>query len=290
MPTKIEKDAITGTETTGHEWDGIRELNTPLPKWWVYVFYATILWAIVYVILYPAIPGLSGATDGVLGWSMREEIRQEMAAARDERSGLIDRIEQASLEEIRSDPELLAIAEQGGAAAFAENCAGCHGTGGQGNPNYPVLADDAWIWGGTLQDIQQTIRYGVRSGHEQTRTGVMPAYGETGILDREQISDLTEYVLSLTGRSENAEAAERGGRLFAEQCVSCHGPDGAGNREFGAPPLNDQIWLYGGSRDAISRQIYNPRLGVMPPWEGRLSDATIKMLTVYVHSRGGGEE
>ena len=289
MAARIEKDAVTGTETTGHEWDGIKELNTPLPKWWLYVLYATIVWSILWAILYPSFPGFSGHFRGTLGWSMRSEITEQMAAARAEQAPFLDRIRAASLEQVRNDPELLSYAMAGGRVAFADNCAGCHGAGGQGaRGGFPALVDDDWIWGGSLEAIQQTIVHGIRNTQDpDARLSQMPAYA--GVLTRPQINDVAEHVLSLSGRSTDAAAAGRGAAVFAENCVACHGEKGEGVRDVGGPALNDAIWLYGATKAEIAAQITNPRMGVMPAWGGRLDEATIRMLTVYVHTLGGGE-
>ena len=285
MPTKVEKDAVTGTETTGHEWDGIKELNTPLPKWWLYVMYATILFSLVYVVLYPAIPGVSSYTKGVLGWSMRAELEEEMAKARARQGDMRTAIAARSPEEIRSDDQLLGFALAGGKAAFADNCAPCHASGGAGLPGYPVLADDDWIWGGTLEEIHATLNYGIRAEHEDTRVSDMPPYGD--ILEAEDIAALAEHVAGLSDGTSAGDSAAA--TLFAEQCAVCHGEAGEGLREVGGPRLNDGIWIYGGTPEAIAAQIRRPKQGVMPAWDGRLDEDTIKMLTVYVHSLGGGE-
>lgn len=289
MATERETDSLTGRETTGHEWDGIKELNTPLPKWWLYVLYATILWSLVYVVLYPAIPWFSGHSKGVLGWSQRVEFSERMAAIRAEQAKFAQRILAASLDDIRGDPELLAIALAGGRSAFADNCAPCHGPGGAGRKGFPSLADDAWLWGGTLDAIDRTIQYGIRSAHDETRQSVMPAFGVDGILTREQIDDVGEHVVSLTGRGADPGAAARGKAVFADQCIACHGEAGEGNPELGAPILTGRNWLYGGTKGDIVAQVTRPRLGVMPAWTGRLDPATIKMLAIYVHSLGGGQ-
>jgi cytochrome c oxidase cbb3-type subunit 3 len=289
VPTKIEKDAVTGKETTGHEWDGIKELNTPLPKWWLYILYATIAWSVVWAILYPSFPGLSGHWRGTTGWTQRTAIAEQMRAVDAERAPMLERIRSAGLEELRRDPDLLQYAMAGGRVAFADNCAACHGAGGEGRPGgFPSLADDSWIWGGTLEDIHTTILHGIRNTQDpDARMSMMPAYGQ--ILSRQEIDDVAEHVLSFTGRSTNAESAARGATIYADQCVACHGEKGEGVREQGGPALNDAIWLYGGSKREIAAQIANPRMGVMPPWQGRLDEATIRMLTVYVHTLGGGE-
>jgi cytochrome c oxidase cbb3-type subunit 3 len=281
-----EVDSITGTETTGHVWDGIRELNTPLPKWWLWTFYATIIWALVFYILYPAWPWLGGYTRGVLGYSSRAEFAETMAAVDEGRVGWINKFTQLELEEIAQDPELLQVAMAGGRSIFAENCAGCHGSGGAGAPGYPILVDDDWIWGGTLEDIHTTVTYGIRNENDESRYSEMPAFGADEILEPEQISAVADYVLSLSGAGP---ANEQGKMIFEEQCVACHGEDGKGIPDVGGPNLTDGIWLYGGNKDAIVAQITKPRQGVMPPWNERLDDAEIKQVTIYVHSLGGGQ-
>jgi cytochrome c oxidase cbb3-type subunit 3 len=289
MAANVEKDSVTGTETTGHEWDGIKELNTPLPKWWLYVFYACIVWSIGYWVIYPAWPSLSGYTRGFLGYNTRAEFADTMAAVQESHRQFTDRIASMSVEEVTADPELLNYSMAGGRAVFGENCAPCHGAGGQGAKGFPVLADDDWIWGGDLAAIQQTVLYGVRSTSDDTRVSDMPKFGVDAILEPAQIGDVAQYVLSLSGRAEDAAAAERGSAVFVEQCALCHGEQGQGMAELGAPNLTDDIWLYGGSAEAITAQVTNPKQGVMPTWDGRLSETAIKMATVYVHSLGGGQ-
>jgi cytochrome c oxidase cbb3-type subunit III len=288
MPTKIEKDHITGTETTGHEWDGLKELNTPLPLWWLYTLYATIAFAAVWVVLYPAIP-VWGWT-GITGWTARGAITGELDAARTRTEPMLARIRAASPEQVAADPELRAFAVAGGRAAFANNCAACHGAGGQGaRGGYPSLADDDWIWGGELAAIHTTIAHGIRNqDSDEARVSVMPRFLADGTLNRAQISDVTEHVLSLSDRSTDAAAAQRGAAVFAENCASCHGDRGEGNTEVGAPRLNDRIWLHGPDRAAIAAYIANPVMGVMPAFGHRLDPAMVTMLTVYVHSLGGG--
>ncbi len=290
MPTRIEKDAVTGVETTGHEWDGIKELNNPLPRWWLLVFYASIAFAVVWWVLYPSWPWVHGYWHGLLGYNQRTDLDRRMAEAEKARGVWLSKIQAANVETIAKDPELRAFAIAGGAVAFKDNCAPCHGLGGAGQKGYPTLADDSWLWGGTLQDIVFTIRHGIRNGQDpQARDNAMPAFGATGILTSAQIGDVTQYVLSLTKRATDQAAAEKGAKLFEDNCVVCHGKGGVGNTQLGAPALNSAVWLYGGTPDAIAAQIYQPKLGVMPTWQGRLDDATIKMLAVYVHSLGGGQ-
>ena len=284
MPTKIEKDTLSGQDTTGHEWDGLKELNTPLPKWWLWTFYATIAFGVVWMIIYPSIPGWRGTS----GWIAREAIVEEVRAANERNAPMMARLREATPAQIVANDEMRAFALAGGRVAFANNCAACHGAGGQGAAGgYPSLADDDWIWGGSLEEIQHTIRHGIRANEsDDQRQSQMPRFGADGLLTAAQINDVAEHVLSLTGRATDQAAATRGAGLFAEQCASCHGERGEGNREFGAPRLNDQIWLYGASKPEVVAMIRNPRAGVMPSWQGRLDPATVNMLTVYVQSLG----
>jgi cytochrome c oxidase cbb3-type subunit III len=287
MPTKVEKDAVTGQETTGHEWDGIKELNTPLPKWWLYVLYATIVWSVVWWLLYPSWPWGTGYFGGLLGANQRLEHEARMASARDAQGAYVERIAAADLGYISRDPELLSFALAGGQAAFADNCAPCHGLGGAGQVSYPTLADDVWIWGGTLDDIHTTILHGIRSDDPDTRFNEMPPFGD--FLSRDEIAAVAEHVLALSGRSDNPDLAAQGATIFADQCATCHGEAGEGLAELGGPRLNGPIWLYGGDKADIVAQITRPRHGVMPAWGGRLDSETLKILAVYVHSLGGGQ-
>ena len=289
MADNKEVDQISGTETTGHEWDGIKELNTPLPRWWLWTFYATCLWALAYWIGMPAWPLISSHTTGLIGYSSRAQLAKSVAEAREAQGAFLDRIEAASLEEIVADQELLEFAMAGGGSAFAVNCSQCHGSGAAGFVGYPNLNDDDWIWGGDLEAISHTIHFGIRSDHDETRFNEMPAYGRDELLTREEINDVAEYVLSLSGSGEDAAAAARGEVTFAEQCSACHMENGEGDYELGAPNLTDAIWLYGGDKAAVVDSIANSRAGMMPAWTGRLDEATIKQLAIYVHSLGGGE-
>ncbi|GGB47137.1 Cbb3-type cytochrome c oxidase subunit [Tistrella bauzanensis] len=289
MPTKIEKDTATGRMTTGHEWDGIKELNTPLPKWWLYVFYISIAFSAVWVLLFPGIPLGTTYFKGLLGYSTRVEHVENLAAVEAGRADVLAKIRATDVADILKDPATATYAVAGGRVAFAENCAACHGAGGAGQSGYPALGDDSWLWGGDIHTIRQTLMHGIRSVTDpDTRMSEMPAFGQ--ILDREQITTLTSYVLSLSGAATPAAAVmEQGQTLFADNCAACHGDNGQGNREFGAPSLADQLWLYGGTEAEVAGQITQPRHGVMPNWGGRLDEATINMLAVYVHSLGGGE-
>jgi len=284
-----EIDDVTGVETTGHEWDGVKELNKPLPRWWLLTFYATIVWAIGYWIIYPAWPTFTGYTKGVQGYSQRVTVADEQKAAQAAQGQFREQLDKTPLDQIRNSPDLLRFAMAGGAAAFQTNCAPCHGRGAQGFAGYPNLNDDDWLWGGTILDLHKTISNGVRSDHKETRTSQMPRYGLDKLMDDGQINDAAEFVLSLSGKSSDLTAVARGEKVFAEQCASCHGPEGKGQQEQGAPNLTDEIWLYGGTKPAIVESIRTGRGGMMPAWAGRLDPVTIKALTVYVHSLGGGK-
>lgn len=287
--SKKEIDDVTGVETTGHEWDGVKELNKALPKWWLWTFYVSIAWAIVYMVMYPAFPTLSGYTKGIMGYSQRATVAAELKEGREAQAKSRDAIANTPLAEISKKPELLRFALGAAKTPFAENCAPCHGRGAQGGVGYPNLADDEWIWGGSIDEIHKTILHGIRWTHDDTRVSDMPRYGLDELLEANQIDDSAEYVLSLTNRATDAEAANRGKEIFAEQCSTCHGEDGKGNAELGAPNLTDQVWLYGGEKADILASIRTGRGGKMPNWEGRLDPVTIKSLAVYVHSLGGGK-
>ncbi|WP_417613496.1 cytochrome-c oxidase, cbb3-type subunit III [Parasphingorhabdus sp.] len=290
MSEKKRVDQPTGTETVGHEWDGIEELDTPMPKWWVWTFYATIIWAIGYVILYPAIPLLNSATEGVFGWSSRGQYEKEVAARQKELEPIRQALVSTDIRKLNGSPELMQQAIEGGRSAFKVHCVQCHGSGAAGSKGYPNLNDDDWLWGGDLEAIEYTITHGVRNpDHDQTRFSQMPAFGRDGILQANQIQDLVSYVRTLSGQEKQSAAARRGAALFEANCTVCHGPDAKGNRELGAPNLTDAISLYGLDRAALTETITNARYGVMPRWGQRLDPATIRMLTAYVHSLGGGE-
>jgi cytochrome c oxidase cbb3-type subunit 3 len=282
-----EIDQLSGVETTGHSWDGLKELNHPLPRWWLWTFYACIVWSLGYYLVYPSWPLITGYTTGFLGYSQRAAALADVEAGKAARNARSGAFATASLDEIEKTPALLEFALAQGKAAFGDNCAPCHGSGATGGPGYPNLQDDDWLWGGTLEDIAKTIHVGVRSTSDETRTNIMPNFGKDGILEKPQIEKVADYVLSLSDPS--VKATDEGKQLFADNCASCHGDNGVGNPELGGPNLSDKIWLYGGSRAQIIAQITQPRMGVMPTWAGRLDESTIKSLAVWVHSQGGGK-
>ena len=289
MPTKIEKDSVTGHMTTGHEWDGLKELNQPLPKWWLFILYATIVWSLAYFVLYPAIPWFGGATRGILGYSQRDAVEAEVRDIAARRAVYMDKVKALSFDDIRKDPQLMAAAMTAGRVAFADNCQPCHGAGGGGNPGYPALAAGNWLWGGSLDEIQKTITHGIRNGSDDARQSQMPRFGADGILKPEEVSAVADYVAAMYGiQVANANMAA-GEKLYAENCAVCHGDKGQGDRTQGAPRLASRIHLFGDDRAAIVAQVNNPRHGVMPAWNTRLDAATIKSVTLYVHGLGGGE-
>ncbi len=281
-------DEPTGTEFVGHEWDGIEELNTPLPRWWLWTFYATCIWALGYVILFPAWPLIEKGTEGVLGWTSRSQLAEEMRLADESRASVREEIAATPLSQLADNPVLMQQAVAGGRAAFQVNCIQCHGSGAAGSQElgYPNLNDDDWLWGGDIDAIHYTLQHGIRQqGDSATRTSAMPSFD--GILDAQQLEATVDHVLSLSGQAQpNAQGAE----LYDQNCAICHGADGTGLREFGAPNLADAIWLRGSSREAVATQILNPRMGMMPKWGDRLDPVTINMLAAYVHSLGGGED
>ena len=285
-----EKDSVTGRHTTGHEWDGLKELNTPLPKWWFWTFVATCVWGLGYAIVYPSVPWFNSYFPGVIGYSQRNAVTADVKALEAQRAGVMQKLKSVPLEEVKKDEALYAVAMTAGRIAFAENCRACHGAGGEGRPGYPAVAGDAWIWGGTLADIQQTITYGIRSGHPEARMSMMPKFGVDGILKPEEIDQVTDFVMGLYKPGAPAlPGAVKGEAVYAENCAVCHGDKGEGKREVGGPALRSGVHLYGDTRAAVRAQIANPKQGVMPAWNTRLDEATIRAVTLYVHGLGGGE-
>ncbi len=280
-----EIDDITGVATTGHEWDGIKELDNPMPRWWLWTFYATIVWSLAYTIAYPAWPLVTSATSGVVGWSSRGDVKAELAAAEAAKGDYVAAVAASTVEEILADDTLRQFAISAGAAAFKVNCVQCHGSGAAGSPGYPNLNDDEWLWGGGPEEIRVTIAHGIRfDGDLDTRFSEMPAYGE--MFTRDEVSAVVAHVKAL---SEGGNLDGTGAQIFADNCAACHGETGRGGKDFGAPDLTDAIWLYGSSEAEIAAQIRSPRHGVMPAWQDRLGETTVKELTVYVHSLGGGQ-
>ncbi len=284
--------------TTGHEWDGIEELNNPLPRWWLWMLYATIVWAVGYTIAYPAWPMIKGATPGLLGYSTRAEVAEDIARVDAANADILARLSTADLTTVSDDAELLGFAVNAGASIFAANCSQCHGQGAAGVQagGYPNLLDDDWLWGGEIEDIAYTVTHGIRNEQSfDSRYSQMPAFGADGILMDDEIDALVQHLRDISGQESDAALANVGAELFLDNCASCHGDNGEGMIELGAPNLSDAIWLYGGDEAAIRKSIHDARFGVMPAWSeeyrsaGGLSTAEINAVSVYVHQLGGGQ-
>jgi cytochrome c oxidase cbb3-type subunit 3 len=283
-------DRLSGVATTGHEWDGLKELNHPLPRWWLWTLYATIVWGVLYSIAYPAWPLVSSYTTGFLGYASRAAVVDDLNELRARRGANGEAFAKAPIDDVAKNAELLAFARALGKSAFGDNCAGCHGQGGTGAKAFPNLVDDDWMWGGTLAEIEKTIRFGIRSTHDETRVGNMPAFGKDNLLKPDEIEAVADYALTLANlKPENPANVAKGAALFKTNCASCHNEDGKGKADVGGPNLTDGIWLYGSDRKTIVEGIVNGRGAMMPHWVGRLDDMTIKALAVYVHGLGGGK-
>lgn len=288
MSDQNEKDDVTGIETTGHDWDGIKELNSPLPRWWLWTFYLTIIWGIGYTIAYPAWPMINGATAGVIGFSTRAQVAEDIARVEAQNGEITAKLASADLTALPTDDPAHRFGVNWGRSLFKSNCSQCHGSGAAGAKGYPNLQDDDWLWGGDVEAIEYTVNHGIRNDtDDDARWSEMPAFGE--ILEEADIAAVTEYVLSLSKQEHDAALAQTGAVVFQDNCSACHGETGTGDREQGAPNLADAIWLYGGSRATVTETITKSRFGVMPAWGQRLSDAEVKALTLYVHQLGGGE-
>ncbi|MFQ1700105.1 cytochrome-c oxidase, cbb3-type subunit III [Loktanella agnita] len=281
-----KKDSPRNVETTGHSWDGIEEYNNPLPRWWLWTFYATIVWGLIYAILYPALPLVKGATGGVLGWSQRADVAAQIDAVTASHAELRAALVETDLRVLAENEALHRYAVQAGAALFRNNCSQCHGSGAAGAVGYPNLLDDDWLWGGRIEDIALTVRHGIRNEEDpDARFSQMPAFGD--LLERAEIATLVAHVQALPNGV--APLGGEGGTLFGDNCASCHGDDGLGNRDLGAPNLTDAIWLYASDDQSLTRLISDGPYGVMPPWGDRLGEPGVRALSAYVHQLGGGE-
>jgi len=282
-----------GVETTGHSWDGIEEYNNPLPRWWLWTLYATIVWAIGYSIAYPAWPiSKDGATPGLMKWSTRADVAAEIKAVDEANAAIESKLASVELTAISADPELKGYAINAGHAVFQTWCAQCHGSGAQGNKGFPSLLDDDWLWGGSIEDIHYTVTHGVRNeDDDDARFSEMPKFGADELLSEEEIEQVVNHVLTISGQADQAdpELAKAGAVVFEDNCSSCHAEDGKGDRDQGAPNLTDAIWLYGGDKDTIRETVTFARFGVMPTWAARLSESDIRAVATYVHQLGGGE-
>ena len=280
-------DETTGVETTGHVWDGIEELNSPLPRWWLWTFYITIIWGIGYTIAYPAWPMISGATAGLLGYSTRAEVAADITAHEARNADLVAQLVAADLNTIAPTDDLHRYAVARGEAVFRAQCSQCHGSGAGGAVGYPSLLDNDGLWGGSLDEIAYSIEHGIRNETDDARYSEMPAFDD--VLANEEVAAVVEYVISLSSTEHDAALAEAGAPLYMDNCASCHGDEALGDRDLGAPNLADAIWLYGGDREALTETVRYARFGVMPAWGQRLSDADVRAVSVYVHALGGGE-
>lgn len=286
--TERIQDPVSGEETTGHEWNGITELDTPVPKFFIGWYGLSINAALLLCILLPAIPLVTTFTTGLSGYTERGAVERQLSEALAQQGNWKTRMADLDAGEIAADPALRTIALAGGRAAFKTNCVACHGEQGRGQTGYPNLTDTVWNWGGSLEAIVETLEVGINTSHDDTRSGEMLAFGDDEVLEPNQIADSVAFVRSLSSLSHDAAAAARGKALFVENCASCHGETGAGNQELGAPNLTDTVWLYGSSTEAITQTIRHGRMGQMPHWSDRLDPETIKMLAVYVKSLSGG--
>ena len=290
-----ERDPHTGYMTTGHEWNGIKELNTPVPMA-VRIFLAiTVVFALVYWVLMPAWPIGVSYTKGLLGIDQRTTVEAKLIAAQEARADWVEAIAEGGFEEIRADENLMTIVRHSGSSLFGDNCAVCHGRNGEGGPGFPSLTSGSWLWGGEPETVFETLRVGINSSHPETRTSEMLAFGRDGILDRSAIMDVISYLQSLQEEPEpglvvDSEAVARGEEVFAMNCAACHGADAKGDRNMGAPDLTDDAWIYGGVRTSLYWTIYGGRQGHMPHWEGRLSPVERKILTLYILDLPEGTE
>ena len=276
--------------TTGHQWDGIEEFDNPMPRWWLWTFYATIIWGVIYTIAYPAWPLVNSATAGLMGWSSRADVAAEIAAVEEANGPINAQLEAVELAALAEDADLNRYAVSAGGAVFKTWCAQCHGSGAAGAVGYPNLLDDDWLWGGSVEDIHATISYGIRNEEsDDARYSEMPAFGRDELLEKGEIDAVVNYVMSLSGTPQDAGVVTAGAEIFADNCASCHGDAALGDREQGAPNLADAIWLYGGDYASLKETVTNSRYGVMPNWDSRLTEAEIRAVTAYVHQLGGGE-
>lgn len=285
-----ERDPVTGQLTTGHEWNGITELYTPVPRIVFFFLFVTILFSIVYWILMPAWPLGWTYTKGVLGIDQKDILETRLQEAGAQQAAWASKIDGMDYAAIQADPALMKIVREAGAPLFGDNCAVCHGTGGTGGKGFPDLTAGAWLWGGEPETIAETLRVGINAPHEETRVSQMMAFGRDGMLARDQIDDVVTYVQSLgptAQAAQDAEATARGAEVFATNCAACHGEDAKGNLELGAPNLTDASWIYGGDRQSMTSTIYSGHQGLMPSWEQRLTPTQRKMLTLYVLDLAG---
>jgi cytochrome c oxidase cbb3-type subunit 3 len=285
----VEKDEISGQPTTGHEWNGIKELDTPGPRGVLMFLVVTHVFAVLWWVLMPTWPLGWTYTKGILGRDMHQVTQQAIVDTQQQRAWWTDKIATLPFDQIEADEQLMAVVAEAGHRLFGDNCAACHGQNAQGSSNFPDLTDDDWLWGdGTTEMIAETLRVGINSPHPETRFSQMPAFGRDQMLSAAEVRTVASYVYSLshpeTSTPENIEQIEAGHELFVNNCAGCHGEEGTGDRELGAPNLTDNFWLYGGNLQTIITTIHGGRQGHMPTWDERLSPTDIKVLALYVHA------
>jgi cytochrome c oxidase cbb3-type subunit III len=285
-----ERDPVSDRETTGHEWNGIKELDTPVPRGVLMFLIVTHIWAIAWWFFVPAWPLGTTYTKGLLDTDQKKTVEAQLVAAQRDRSGWMSRIETEDYDKILADESLMRTVRSTGRQLFGDNCAACHGRDGKGRANYPDLTDDDWLWGGGPQLIEQTMRVGINTQHPQSRIGQMPAFGRDQMLDTNQVRSVAAYVFSLTHADystlENVKLIEAGREVFVSTCATCHGEDARGKQDVGAPNLTDTYWVYGGDLGAIITSVHGGRQGHMPTWDERLTNAEIRTLALYVHDLG----
>jgi cytochrome c oxidase cbb3-type subunit 3 len=283
MGENFIRDPHTGHMTTGHEWNGIIELNTPVPRVIYFFLIVTALFALGYWVLMPAWPIGSTYTKGLLGIDQRDIVSQSLKQATLDRATWTARIESEDFAQIRNDPALMQAVRETGRALFGDNCAACHGRHATGGKGYPNLTTNAWLWGGSPETIAETIRVGINSAHPETRTSQMMAFGRDGVLKRDEIENVVAFVRNLSNpAAAPADKAAAGKAVFADNCASCHGENGKGNTELGAPDLTDAFWIYGGDPETLYTTVWGGRQGHMPTWETRLSALDRKILALYL--------
>lgn len=274
-------DPVTGYDTTGHDWGGITELNTAFPKIVIWALVLTFLYSVIAWILLPAWPLGRDYTRGLLGLDQGEQAVERFGSLSAGRQDWLSRFAAENFAALRADAALMAQAMPAASRLFADNCAACHGASGQGVPGFPVLADGYWLWGGDPGEIATTIRFGINSDHADARFAQMPAFDW---MDRAERTSLAQFVAALPGGGADPE--NPAAQLFAENCASCHGAQGEGGPEVGAPSLTDASAIYGQDAQTVMRTITHGRQGVMPAWTGRLNESEINLLALYVAGMG----
>lgn len=285
-----EQDPVTGRETTGHDWNGIKELDTPVPRGILLFLIVTHVWAVAWWFFVPTWPLGTTYTQGLLGIEQKQIVEERVVAAQAARAPWVDRLETEDYDSLLADQDLMQVVRSTGHQLFGDNCAACHGRDGRGRANYPDLTDDDWLWGSGPEAIAETMRVGINTEHPETRFAQMSAFGRDGMLDRDQVRSVSAYVYSLSNpdysTADNVDLLEDGREVYLMTCAGCHGDDATGMQEVGAPNLTDDYWIYGGEMDDIIASVHGGRQGHMPTWDERLTVAEIRLLSLYVHDLG----